>query len=897
MKAYLITFCILLSFGSILAQTNASGRVLANEFYRNARILRSDKQFESSNALIRKSLPLFSESKMWGKYLSALETMAENFTDLENSDSTKYYWEKLAAESVKQIGKNNRYELVSYLALSDFYLANEQLTKSNSMIQSALELIKTKPLGREPFSVKVYTNQAIIFAARQEYPEAIQAFEQASKNADIKTVEPASSANLFKHYAITLLELGRAKEALEKAEKSLKLYNSVYTTEQKNKVEILLLISEIQIQGSNFEQAVIHNKEALRLSLQNPKLQIKALKQEAKILMLQNKNSESEASLLRAVNQAQQTYASKHAVIGEIYLDLAEVSLRNSAFAKAINYALKGQEALEFNKIINLSAICYLKLLNAELKAERLSNVLNLKSFEKKILDFYELMNRQQFSLSSEKELRSVSKNLFENLIDANFDKNPERAFYWADFYKIICKRSLLHIEEPKKQVWTLKDSTLSNIYALKLQKLQLFHELEKALENRNSILSSKLVELLKNYDDKIAIALELLKKNQPDFYKDFFAFEIPTVKVVSENLRKDALLYYFEAQSTYFCFILQNNKLSTKRIDKKQVDKEIDVLLKQIAQKSKKINSDNISKLILPTLGQTANLVIVPDGKIWNLPFELLVENNTMLLEKYAVRYVWSYSDLLRKAKSKGKDLCFFSTNYKKQPNNKFPRHQASYKEARNWSKNLNINNFRRYFYGDFEYNQQASESNFLAKNISEFSLLHLAYFMDRDASNPMNSAILMHFQQDSISDAVLHLNELSAISLPLSLISLANFSDSSGFDEVMACYLLAFEATGAESVLYSAWAVENDLMSKLMQQYYKNLAAGMTKSEALRKAKLTFKDKAPHLWASLRLYGQDGLVALRTKFRFPWLWVGISAAILIIGILLFLRFRKAES
>jgi CHAT domain-containing protein len=84
---------------------------------------------------------------------------------------------------------------------------------------------------------------------------------------------------------------------------------------------------------------------------------------------------------------------------------------------------------------------------------------------------------------------------------------------------------------------------------------------------------------------------------------------------------------------------------------------------------------------------------------------------------------------------------------------------------------------------------------------------------------------------------------------------------------------------------------------MSKLMQQYYKNLAAGMTKSEALRKAKLTFKDKAPQLWASLRLYGQDGLVALRTKFRFPWLWVGISAAILIIGILLFLRFRKADS
>jgi len=106
-----------------------------------------------------------------------------------------------------------------------------------------------------------------------------------------------------------------------------------------------------------------------------------------------------------------------------------------------------------------------------------------------------------------------------------------------------------------------------------------------------------------------------------------------------------------------------------------------------------------------------------------------------------------------------------------------------------------------------------------------------------------------------------------------------------------------LAFEASGTESVLYSAWAIENNLMSKLMQQYYKNLAAGMTKSEALRKAKLTFKDSAPYLWASLRLYGQDGLVALRTKFRFPWVWVGISAGILILFALIFLKFRQRNS
>ena len=207
-----------------------------------------------------------------------------------------------------------------------------------------------------------------------------------------------------------------------------------------------------------------------------------------------------------------------------------------------------------------------------------------------------------------------------------------------------------------------------------------------------------------------------------------------------------------------------------------------------------------------------------------------------------------------------------------------------------------MNINFFRRSFHGDFEYNQQASESNFLAKNIKDFALLHLAFFIKRDQVNPLNSTILMHFQPDSIADGVLHLNELSAISLPLSMLTLSNFSDSIGFDDVMATFLLAFEATGSESILYPAWEVENKESSKIIRQYYKNLAAGMTKSEALRNAKITFKDISPYYWASLRLYGQDGQVAIAVKYRFPWLWTGIAAVALSVITMIYLRFRKRK-
>jgi hypothetical protein len=128
------------------------------------------------------------------------------------------------------------------------------------------------------------------------------------------------------------------------------------------------------------------------------------------------------------------------------------------------------------------------------------------------------------------------------------------------------------------------------------------------------------------------------------------------------------------------------------------------------------------------------------------------------------------------------------------------------------------------------------------------------------------------------------------------LSLVSLSNFTDSSGFDDVAATYLLAFEATGAAALLYSSWQVDNAESAKFMREYYKNLAAGLTKSEALRKTKLSFKNKSPYYWASYRLYGQDGTVALRKKFRFPWLWVSIGTTILLILGLLLLRFIKRK-
>jgi len=113
------------------------------------------------------------------------------------------------------------------------------------------------------------------------------------------------------------------------------------------------------------------------------------------------------------------------------------------------------------------------------------------------------------------------------------------------------------------------------------------------------------------------------------------------------------------------------------------------------------------------------------------------------------------------------------------------------------------------------------------------------------------------------------------------------------------------SFMYAGVPSMLVSMWQVNDASTSAIMQLFYKNLAKGMDKAEALQQAKLKYirqvaNNNAAHpaYWASFVQLGDSRPIKIATKGNGILLWVAIAAGLLLIsGLILFILRRKKEA
>lgn len=296
--------------------------------------------------------------------------------------------------------------------------------------------------------------------------------------------------------------------------------------------------------------------------------------------------------------------------------------------------------------------------------------------------------------------------------------------------------------------------------------------------------------------------------------------------------------------------------------------------------------------------------LCIVPDGSLWDLPFQaLLTADGRYLLEDYALFYVPSLN-VLHEMMKRGSDLRARAqrqtgaTALKREPNARLdggrPELLALGNPVLNRETLQSVGpvyrqegfaplpeaerevNMLRQIYGRARskvLTKSAAREEVVKAEASRYSMLHFATHAILDDRNPMYSRIMFaRAGRSAAEDGMLEAWEIMKLDLTADLVVLSACQTARGrvgAGEGMVGMSWALFVAGAPSVLVSQWKVDSARTADLMINFHRNLRSkggsgkpALTKSEALREAALKLLHgpyNHPAYWAGFVLIGDE--------------------------------------
>ncbi len=273
------------------------------------------------------------------------------------------------------------------------------------------------------------------------------------------------------------------------------------------------------------------------------------------------------------------------------------------------------------------------------------------------------------------------------------------------------------------------------------------------------------------------------------------------------------------------------------------------------------------------------ASLVIIPDGPLWELPFQVLTKGNRCLIEERSISYAPSISVLAhnraKKTLSSKSDRLFAVGNpavgdlrkpfAKKVENDhvlmdeKWQPLPAAEKQVLELQKIYSPAQSKVFTGAD-------AREEIVKREAGEFDILHFATHGILNDHAPLYSYLLLSQAAPSgEEDGLLEAWEVMHMKLHARLAILAACETARGqisAGEGMIGLSWALLVAGCPTTIVSQWKVESDSNTDLMLDFHRQLRAGLSSAEALRQASLTLKKnpqyRHPFYWAPFIVVGQ---------------------------------------
>ncbi|MCB0839894.1 MAG: CHAT domain-containing protein, partial [Bacteroidetes bacterium] len=405
------------------------------------------------------------------------------------------------------------------------------------------------------------------------------------------------------------------------------------------------------------------------------------------------------------------------------------------------------------------------------------------------------------------------------------------------------------------------------------------------------------------------------IETHHPEYFQLKYNNEVSGLDEIQKKVPDETtLLEYFVGDSNLYMFVIYqegyhaikqavNPRLVTQIKDVREgiyqwyfdpnaTEKEMQIYLGRYQKNA----SDLYASLIAPVKNQLGNLseklVIIPDGPLGYLPFEVLlsesasdkaiVANLPYLLRDHSISYSYSvnlWSELKdRKRGFTGKEgvLAFapsftrkdeVASNREVVPNNYFTPLQYNQDEAKA---------IHETFGGQMFLGESATLNAFY-ENMSDFPIIHLASHGKTHDKDSRYSYIAFADPRDTAQKQLLYVSDLYNLHFNADLVVLSACETGLGTlyrGEGITSLARAFTYAGAQSIATTLWQVDDQTSAILMKTFYEFLDQGFSKDEALRQAKLKLIEDQydPFFWAGYILIG-DAEPARKPGRTYLWL------------------------
>ncbi|CAH8289405.1 CHAT domain-containing protein [Mariniflexile fucanivorans] len=455
----------------------------------------------------------------------------------------------------------------------------------------------------------------------------------------------------------------------------------------------------------------------------------------------------------------------------------------------------------------------------------------------------------------------------------------------------------------------------------------------KKIIDKENSIRSQLNIKVEGEDNPEAAIEsnkewpqfLKTIKKEYPKYYKMRYGSIGESLDYLKDKVAPNVtVLRYFFIDDHLYVFIIRQDSLKLFKLDYESVKNHIQELKKNQYQlpKTNDLLFELYQALWQPFVKEitTKNIVIIPDGNLYNLSFEILTPTKIKsfkdlgkksLLAKYNITYNYSLY-LLEQNKNTTKyknNFVAFAPEFNDKMKESYKlaitdsiHLDKTYLELQQQPLNVGLAKISaRLFDGDYFLNENATEKTF-KKNANEHKIIHIGTHAESNNISPELSRLIFAKNiSDPSEDGSLYAFEIYNTNLNSNIAILTaceTEKPSYQAGEGMIALAHAFNYAGSESILTSLWKADEPSTNQIIEHFYRYISDGRPKDEALRLAKLTYikntkgKSLSPQFWAGLVLMGDTNPLTISNPTPF-WQGLVILVSLILIASLI-LKLKK---